>query len=317
MKQKYCKSLLKIFVMVVFSCFFWTDVYCQDLQYQRLVIISDLHYPCKYLKVKDAQTRDDIVKAKQQALQEINSWNDVAEVVFTGDLVGHSGSATEDAAAKQFLSGLHHPRTCLVGNHDYLYQDVTAAKKVIAGDINSRSEKLARFKEVYGCKDLYFSKRVGAYLLVYLATDRLDTKFACEMSRKQVEWFREVLCANRKVPTIVFFHAPLANTLSKFISPEDIAQPEQDIETILCSNPQVFLWVSGHTHTNPGNPDFNAKVNYYEGRVLDVYNGTWDTLPVCTNSLYLYPDKVVIRTFNHETHQWLGIYDRTVSLPRL
>jgi hypothetical protein len=42
MKQKYCKSLLEIFIMVVFSCFFGTSVYCQDFPYQRFVIISAL-----------------------------------------------------------------------------------------------------------------------------------------------------------------------------------------------------------------------------------------------------------------------------------
>ena len=38
---------------------------------------------------------------------------------------------------------------------------------------------------------------------------------------------------------------------------------------------------------------------------------------IWTNSLYLYPDKVVIKTYNHEDNAWLPQLDRTVLTPKL
>ena len=51
-----------------------------------------------------------------------------------------------------------------------------------------------------------------------------------------------------------------------------------------------------HTHTPPTQPTFANEVNYYHGKLLDVYNPTWDGKQVWTNSLYLYKDKIVIKT---------------------
>ena len=40
---------------------------------------------------------------------------------------------------------------------------------------------------------------------------------------------------------------------------------------VLADNPQVFLWVSGHTHTAATNPNFAAPVNRYKGRIVNLY----------------------------------------------
>ena len=77
-------------------------------------------------------------------------------------------------------------------------------------------------------------------------------------------------------------------------SPRSFAQPSAKIDQILILNPQIKLWVSGHTHTPPTQPTFDNDINYYHGKILDVYNPTWDGKTIWTNSLYLYKDKIVI-----------------------
>jgi Icc protein len=297
--------------------------YGQTQEYQRLVIISDLHYPAKRVNLTDPQRLANVLNAKQNALMEINKWDDVTKVILTGDLVGECGSPEEYAETKKFLDQLQHSKVYLVGNHDYLYID-HAGPELIKGNANTQKAKLERFRQTFGVKDLYYSERMGAYLLVYLACDYLEpeTPVITQISAKQLAWLRELLAANRQTPTIVFFHAPLINTVENYSyksnHPNNIAMPDKAIDKILKDNPQVFMWVSGHIHIPPTNPSFCSKVNYYEGRVLNVQNDTWDhQKTIDTNSLYLYPDKVVVRTYNHQTHQWMTQFDRTVPAPQL
>ena len=55
-------------------------------------------------------------------------------------------------------------------------------------------------------------------------------------------------------------------------------------------------------------------MNYYHGKLLDVYNPTWDGKQVWTNSLYLYKDKIVIKTYDHKKGEWMDQLTRTVTL---
>ena len=102
----------------------------------------------------------------------------------------------------------------------------------------------------------------------------------------------------------------------KLDKPRNYVQPAKVIGKLLQANPQILLWVSGHTHTSPKNPSFSNPVNQIAGTaILDVYNPTWDGKQVWTNSLYLYPEKIQIRTYSHKKHQWLPQFDRTIIVP--
>jgi hypothetical protein len=57
-----------------------------------------------------------------------------------------------------------------------------------------------------------------------------------------------------------------------------------------------MLWVSGHTHTPADNPSFAADLNLYAGRVTNIHNSDLDREVIWTNSLYLYADKVTVKT---------------------
>jgi len=77
-------------------------------------------------------------------------------------------------------------------------------------------------------------------------------------------------------------------------------------------NAQIFLWVSGHTHTPATNESFASGINLYEKQVTNIHNGDMNRGTIWTNSLYLYPDKVVIKTFNHKKGVWMENTERII-----
>ncbi len=81
-------------------------------------------------------------------------------------------------------------------------------------------------------------------------------------------------------------------------------------------NSQVFLWVSGHTHTSPKEESFAAPINSYANRVTNIHNTDMNRETIWTNSLFLYPDKVVVKTYQHKSGIWLPDFERTISAPQ-
>jgi hypothetical protein len=78
-------------------------------------------------------------------------------------------------------------------------------------------------------------------------------------------WLGSELKKSQDTPTIIFFHAPLKGTLRDYNrnanTPDYIAQPHERIHEMLKRNPQVFLWVSEHTHTSPEEESFASPIN--------------------------------------------------------
>ena len=286
--------------------------------YQRIVILSDAHLPVIPRENPDAAKEQRIVVAKQNIIGDINAWKDLTRIVATGDLVGSYGTEAEYAAAKFFFGQLTKPVSYIVGNHDYIYIGRGPDFKFIRGNAEERHAKLERFKHEFNQQQLYYTQDYGRYLLVFLSTDSLDSKVLCQFSQEQMSWLEGVLAKNQNRPTIIFAHAPLAGTLTDYNQyvnkPSFIAQPEIEIRDLLRKNAQVFMWVSGHTHTPATNKDFDSPVNLYDGRVHDIQNPTLDGEVIWTNSLYLYLDKVVIKTFRHSDKTWLDNLERTIEV---
>ncbi|MDD2900868.1 MAG: metallophosphoesterase [Syntrophales bacterium] len=276
----------------------------------HLVVLGDPHIPGKFLPEKEAVIRT------------INSWPDVKLVVAVGDICEDLGTEPEYAAAKQFFGRLAKPWVLIPGNHDFIYEDVKMPDgKRIKGAPSARQKKLARFQKSFGIPAIYQSKLVDNYLLIFLATDDRQSDQLARISPKQLAWLRSVLKSHRKNPTIIFFHAPLYGTLSSFssyINTKDfIAQPQDELHEILQNNPQVFLWVSGHTHVPATNKDFRSALNYYENRVYTLHNADMNRKTMWTNSLFLFPDKVVIKTYDHRLGAWSPGLEKTLIPPRL
>ena len=176
------------------------------------------------------------------------------------------------------------PKEFLAGNHEVIYhRNLSSTGRLIPADPYERGLHLQTYEKTFG--PLYHSRKLGQYFLVFLSPATLESKYAL-------------------IPG------------SKLDTPRNYAQPAKKLHQLLTENPQVLLWVSGHTHTSPKNPSFNNPVNKIPGtEILDVHNPTWDGKQVWTNSLYLYPEKIEIRTYSHKKHQWLPQMNRTVPVP--
>lgn len=275
----------------------------------RIALIGDSHLPGKNLPSKEALART------------INGWEGIDRVVVLGDVCSETGTAAEYALAKSFFKRIHHPLRFVAGNHDYIYEDEAdvEGRKVLALP-EVRRMKLARFAGTFGLKELYARERLGDYLLIYLAADDLDSPHLAQFSEGQLAWLETVLAEHRKIPTLIFAHAPLAGTLLPYNqhanTPSFVAQPAERIRALILANPQIFIYASGHMHVPATNKSYAAPVNRYEGRVTNIHNADLGRKRPWTNVLYLYPGKVVVRTYDHDRKSWRPDLERTIPAPR-
>lgn len=285
--------------------------------YHRIVVLGDPHYPTRP-KNFGLSIANNIVDAKHNAIKDINSWNDTELVAVVGDIVSSGGTEEEYAQATKLISSIQKPVAPIAGNHDFIYQDeIDENFKRHRGTPEQRQMKLDRFRDAYGLDNVYYTRQIGGYLLIFLSPDKTDSEYLCEISYKQYQWLIDTLQANSKTPTLIFFHAPLMGTLENYNRdanrPSFVAQPEIEIDELINANPQIILWVSGHTHTPATNPSFNSPINLYKNKVWNIHNSDMDRTTIWTNSLYLYPDKVVIETFNHKEGQFMEQMHRVIS----
>ncbi len=274
--------------------------------YHHLVVLGDPHLPGHNL----AQ--------KEEVLARINSWENVDSVVAVGDLCAEYGTESEYAAVRAFFAKLRKPLFAIAGNHDFIYETPAGSGGgYMTGSPASREAKLQTFRTTFGLAEHYYSKRVGGYLLVFLSTDH-DT-FATGMSEPQLAWLRAELARHRKTPTIIFFHGPLNGSqynFKRYVNrPHSIAQPEEPLHDLITANPQVFLWISGHTHTPPTEESYASSINVYAGQVANIHNTDMKHDTIWTNSLFLHSDRVEVRTFNHQEDTWIPALDRTIKPP--
>jgi len=325
MKIKVFVSILSLFVLSYFGCAAQNLVIenptttfpelgvsasneaIGERTYHHLVILGDPHLPGKN------------IEAKENVIQKINSWDDVDMVITVGDFCENLGTDNEYAAVKKFFDKLNKPLFPIAGNHDYIYSNFLSPQgKRVKAEAASRETKLGKFRETFGLPSIYYSKKAGGYLLVFLSPEGSD--HLAEMSDQQIGWLRAELEKNKDTPTIIFFHAPLKGTLRDYNSnantPNFIAQPYEKIHEILMQNSQVFLWASGHTHTSPKEESFASSINVYAKRVTNIHNTDMNRETIWTNSFFLYPDKIVVKTFQHTNGIWLPDFERTISTPQ-
>jgi 3',5'-cyclic AMP phosphodiesterase CpdA len=277
--------------------------------YHHVVVLADPHLPGKYLP------------AKEQVIQTINAWADVDAVAVLGDICEDTGTVERYALAKQFFGKLTKPAFFIAGNHDYIYEDTKNSRgQLVRGSAGSRGAKLQRFKDTFGLDEVYSSRRIGEYLLIFLSTDDPISNHLAQLSNRQLEWLRAELAKHGEHPTAIFFHAPLKGTLLDYndrANTDDfVAQPQNELREILLRNPQVFLWVSGHMHTPATNESFRAPINVFENQVTTIHNADMNRERIWTSSLFFYPDRVVVKTYDHKAGAWMESLERAVALPR-
>jgi 3',5'-cyclic-AMP phosphodiesterase len=283
-----------------------SPTFASDERTHHVVVLGDPHLPGRHLP------------AKQAALRTINGWTDVERVVVLGDICEDRGTAEEYAFARQFFAALRTPTQFLVGNHDYIYEDATNPKGGrIRGSPESRAAKLRRFTETFHQDEVYASRRMGNYLLVFLSADHLLSPHLAQISGRQLDWLRAELRRHSATPTVIFFHAPLRGTLLDFndrVNKDDyVAQPHAELRELLLQNRQVFLWVAGHMHVSATNESYRSAVNLFEGQVTTVHVTDMQRERIWTTSLFFFPDRVAVKTFDHLKGVWLEDLERTVK----
>ncbi len=307
--KRYSGALAAIVLAAMAFFISWPPpAHAEGLAYHRLVILGDPHLPGR------------MVEKKEAVRETINSWNDVDMVIAVGDICSDWGSDEEYRLAKDFFNKFNKPFFPIAGNHDYIYQTPAGTEGGLAVAPREIQEaKLKKLQETFNLPGYFYSKTVGTYRLIFLSSDHVD--FLSGMTEQQLAWFRSELEANRKTPTIVVFHGPLKGTLTDYRrwinTPGFIAQPHEEIHDLLKQNPQVFMWVSGHTHTPPTEESFASPVNVYDGRITNIHNKDMNRGDIWTNSLYLYPDKVIVKTWDHQLNEWLPNLERTIAAPKL
>ena len=283
----------------------------KNKEYRRIVVVSDLHYPSK---TRTEPERQKIIEHKKQALEEINTWKDVDLLAFTGDVVQRTGNKVEYKEAKEFTDGFLAPKAFIPGNHAFMFASKLVNGKAVRASLEERERKLKRFETTFGLERLYYAQEMSGYYLVFLSPQVASGNYPTELSKEELKWFKETLEEHKNMPTICFFHAPLKGSLENYNKNINkdyyVAHPVKELEKILSANPQVMLWVSGHTHTKATNASFAAPVNKI-GSVVDIHNPSWESKTIWTNSLYLYPDRIVVRTYNHDKQQFVEKLDRT------
>jgi hypothetical protein len=271
---------------------------------------------------------------KEKALQTIAAWPDLSALAVTGDLCQRRGSPAEYASAKAFFGHLSKPFWPITGNHDYIYSDAPGPNGRLAkAGPAERAEKLQRFKAAFGLREVYYSRRLGEYLLLFLSADDLETSRLTALSSPQLAWARAELARHQGRPTIVFFHGPLKGTaegVNLYVgNPDFHAQPEEAIDRLLADFPQICLWVSGHIHLAPTNRNYLGPASLYQGRVVNLHVADMDGRSyldadrvettshsgLWSYSLFLQPDRVTVKVFDHAQDRWLPEVERMVKAP--
>lgn len=299
-------------ILILIAAFFASGCTCPEAAekaYHHVVVLGDPHLPGKHLAHKERVRRT------------INSWPDVDLVIAVGDICDEYGTEAEFTAARAFFAKLDKPLAVIAGNHDVLYTTPSwpGGGGYQPASPATREAKLALFRRTFGLAEHWYSRDLGGYLLLFLSTDREG--FAAGMSEPQLAWLRTTLAAHPATPTIIVFHGPLPGTqypFKQYINrPQAVAQPVEAIHVLIAANPQVFLWVSGHTHTPATEASYAAPINVYAGQVTNIHNADMKRERIWTNSLLLYPDKVVVRTYDHQERAWMPKLERTISPPKL
>ena len=153
--------------------------------------------------------------------------------------------------------------------------------------------------------------------MIFLSAE--DGPLQVALGKTQLAWLEQDLAKHKARPTLIFFHGPLKNTLltynPKINQPRTIAMPADKLQKILAANPQVKLWISGHTHTPYTNPSYaNQSVNWYNENLYNLHNDCMDQKVITTNSVYLYEDHIEIKTYNHSTQSWIPQCDRMLRI---
>lgn len=276
----------------------------KDRDKYEMALLADLHI-C-----------ESNLKSVIEVIAAINGMS-VDSTALLGDICKEIATGKEFDLAIATVKKLKTKIFSVTGNHDCIYDDRKNGDKKIRASAAVKKHKLDRFREAFGQKSNYFSRKANGYLLIFLSADALNAKHLVTLSSDALNWLEKTLDDNKKMPAVIFCHAPLENSFKasdKLGMAHSCAQPANKIEDILKKNKQVFLWVSGHVHARPSGKNFDAPSNFWKDQVRVIHNPNVNKDAKYFNRLTLGPKYALVRTYDASKNKWLAKFDRKIGL---
>ncbi|HLN60710.1 MAG TPA: metallophosphoesterase [Symbiobacteriaceae bacterium] len=279
----------------------------------RVALLSDPH-----TEAKTSLTFGATGGKLSQAVADLNPLI-IDQWLCCGDVANH-GLPEEWEAYKSVLAKVSKPDQWLVttGNHEF-YNEA------------SDQEVLQGFRKAFSLQRPYSNKVAGGVHFVMLADEQYKTAPGARewawVTPEQLRWFEQVLQEHRDKFTVVCLHQPLQETVLWSHGGNDFAGCGQvkQLRAILQKNPQVRLWLSGHTHlalqwegqvVRQGGVTFACLGStYYQFVASDAPEdqGGWpaaggykkDLSASQSRVMEVWPDRVVVRARDHVKQVWL------------
>lgn len=220
--------------------------------------------PCTLAVMADLHAKPESLPLLKKAVDRVNNLKDIMGLAIVGDLCSKLGTRSEYETLRNGLNGAKVPVYAVPGNHDILYKDYLIGGEKKRGTPAEKKAKHELFKKTLNLKSLYYSRKIGGHLLIFLPNDALSAIPCSFPSDDAYDFLRQTLRENRKLPTIIFNHAPLEGSYGDKRTMPPIqanAQPSARLKRLLQKNPQVYLWFSGHLHITPSQKYFNFPGN--------------------------------------------------------
>lgn len=212
--------------------------------------------------------------------------------------------------AVRSVLGAKLPVAITTGNHEFYDKEA------------SDETEIARFLKASGQQTPYSALKVAGVHLVLLATEMWkgapkNPEWSW-LTPAQLDWFDQTLAANRDLFTIVLLHQPLQETVIWSHGGNDFGGSGQvdELKAILAKNPQVKLWLSGHTHQRIEAESNTAQIGQTRflslgSTAYQIYldaNGQalerdWEASQ--SRLLEIWPDRIELKSRDHQSKQWL------------
>jgi 3',5'-cyclic AMP phosphodiesterase CpdA len=228
-----------------------------------------------------------------------------------GDVTEH-GRAAQDRLALRFLERLPGPWVTVLGNHDILHNDRTAAAWARAYEQRSQN----------------FTVDLGFVRLVVIGPNRSEPgRRAGRLSAATLSFLEREL-SDAGTDCWIACHWPLFRTVMgdprlHFTSAMAAfhAKPDEGIRELLMGHPNANLWLSGHTHSPLSAPGLIKRARLGPRRSIVAINtsalvGTGKRrnprAPLCSLYLTHRPGKIEIRARDHRAGLWRNVRGRPV-----
>ncbi len=268
--------------------------------------------PCTLAVMADLHAKPESLPLLKKAVDRVNSLKDIMGLAIVGDLCKQLGTRSEYETLRNGLSGAKMPIYAVPGNHDILYKDYLIGGEKKRGTPAEKKAKHELFKRTLDLRSLYYSRKIGGHLLIFLPNDALSAIPCSFPSDDAYDFLRQTLRENRNLPTIIFNHAPLEGSYGDKRTMPPIqanAQPSARLKRLLQNNPQVYLWFAGHLHITPSQKYFNFPGNRV-GKVNVVHVPPSQIHASWVQVVRLSPKGAIVKTLDVKSGKYLKRHTR-------